>query len=442
MARKTSRNLSSALINKRHVFFIIIMMEILVYGVMNYYTLKGTAAARTYYTLSNHNQTLHNSSIYRNCTDDPYPNNYYRKPIRRDNYTYYAYAVSVGKILAEHLTRNQTKSYKRKIHHDLIYLFNAKHLNRSAPEKAAMYQTYLQYYYNYHFPPNSTIQCPHDESIDFFTFIQIHGEYTNATHEPPLNFYGELPMEHVVSSGPYSSVSHIANKSHYLFPKLFSYTLSVDESGDLRSLELRFVEIVDVLQHDTTRHLLLNGVRGHLLWAGEFYYIYDHKYNEYVLIMDSASGHFRPNMDAKPGYLERILMRTLFPHHVNTNEYRPVKVIGYQEKPWHRVKPTLFPILNDINRRDTLIYLKKKRERSKQNHLFLENKPCHILIAEFTQRIMVKTGHSSETALKYAFKVLNKFHIKCEKDGNAKSNGWVELTDLKELVLYEIFNKY
>merc|ERR1711879_464905 len=78
--------------------------------------------------------------------------------------------------------------------------------------------------------------------------------------------------------------------------------------------ELRIGEIVHPMQqHNMMKHLNLNNNQKHLLWAGELYTIYDHKYKRYVLLLDNASGHWKPKATEFPYYLKDMLMVTLFP---------------------------------------------------------------------------------------------------------------------------------
>merc|ERR1719229_613096 len=96
----------------------------------------------------------------------------------------------------------------------------------------------------------------------------------------PLHFYESLPMEHMYEYVG-DNITYIDDKyfaqlpenykltptETYIVPKLFSYTISVDNSGALNSLQFRFAEVVALVQNYKVKHSILNGLSRNLLWA-------------------------------------------------------------------------------------------------------------------------------------------------------------------------------
>ena len=329
-----------------------------------------------------------NSGIMTKC-EDAYPDTYFRKRIYDANFTYYVYAIQIGQIFtqSQSLSPEQISEYDIQLQNDS--LVNMVWLNKSDDESVSMRKLYRLYYHEFH--KNRIVHCPYSsDHIDFFEFIQ---HQTPVQHNHTISFYDGLLIKDILHYHNHSK-RYIANLTkherhnllrsgyEYKQPRLYSYTLSMQKKKQLSTLEFRFAEINEAYQHQQVKHLLMNGVKNHLLWSGEMYYYFDYKYKKYVLIMDNASGHYKPNITLKPEYLEDILLKSLFPTDMNDDnksEYKPVKVIGYQSKPWHRLKKRMFPYLSEISRVDGIINRQKKaewkemwaayREKLKQNRL-------------------------------------------------------------------------
>eukprot|EP01083_Nonionella_stella_P031008 84968_1 len=305
-------------------------------------------------------QILHYTDDLYQCSEYPYPVTYFRKRMEEHNDTYVVYNVQIGKILAQNMTKSQIEEIEYKIRMDS--LMNQLNTDKTNPHNIQMRETYESYYDEFHH--NGIPRCPWNNptQIDFFDFVQIDAPLASNTVTMPIQanedkyYYIEMPSDRA----PTLNSEHM----HYA-PQLFSYTLSMT-NGRLPGLEFRFGEINNPKQHDNMRHLLLNGVHTHLLWAGEFWYFFDHNYQQYVLVCDNDSGHWKPEMNAKPPYLEDILLKTLFTNYDKENRdgHDPLLIVGYDDAPWQDLKLRLFPVLEEIAERDYakfLAYQSRKR---------------------------------------------------------------------------------
>eukprot|EP01084_Bolivina_argentea_P134396 237071_1 len=438
-------------IKQQQAFFAFVLVEILVYFVVDRYYFNhaltlGLLNLNTLHVNQNHtlsadytfssNYTA--SSNHSNGFNEFYSPSYYRKQINYSNTTYYAYDISIGKLFARYLSPNETKQYGAMMKHDLIQnIFQKKHLS---DHKLVMRQLYHLYYDDLHVN-STTVQS--NKMVDFFAFIN-DGYYPNDTNVARVNFYNKKPVEHVLDrsyKGGYSKVN--LSNTLYFFPRLFSYTLSADHTSNLPSLEFRFVEIVSVLQHDATRHILLNNLKPNLLWAGEFYFVYDHKFKKYILIMDNSSGHFRPNIQHQPKYLERLLLQSLFPHYNRSKKqkYRPLKMIGHEDRLWHGMKKVLFPVNHDIHVRDHQKMVDRKKKKRQYILMYLGKKPCSWLMKQSVVKMhkSTKFNRTLEESEQYMYQKLHKLHIECDR--NATSSGWNHMTQAQEEQLYKLLTK-
>eukprot|EP01084_Bolivina_argentea_P292755 503390_1 len=307
-------------------------------------------------------------SIAVDDSDKFYPGTcmYQKKLISRQNdwnRSYFFYNIKIGEIF---MCLNSTTNISNLIRSNLIR--TRKRLIKSNPTNVVNHQIYVYYYLSIN--TNNQSSCINNsQDFDFFNFIQPN---TKTTNNLMINFYDLLPIEHIYGSkhttyyAQLPSDYQLSNNNKYFVPTLFSYTISVKNSGDLASLQFRFAEVtIDAVQQYKVKHLVLNGVRENLLWAGECYYIFDHKYNKYILIMDNASGHWKPNITEIPYYLQDIMIQTLFPNYVNTtNGYKPIIFIGYKDIPWNRIKKKMFPIIRHT-KKDALKQRKLTRKTNK-----------------------------------------------------------------------------
>ena len=296
------------------------------------------------------------------CQDRQYPDTYFRKTLEQHNITYNVYLIKIGQIISQYLNQSQIYDYSRMIQKDMLWYKYPINDSGSLKRK----ELYHSYYDGMNDRAKESI-CQSKQSVnytvDFFKFIQFGSRRTNNPDLTPVNFYKSLPINNVLNDSDFVSISRHKYKNinnEYYLPKLFTYTLSVDKSGNLSSLELRFGEICNKLQHDQMKHLMLNGNKPNILWAGEFYYIYDYKYKKYVLMVDNASGHWKPKSQLIPKYFEQLLYLALFPNYNITkllmreslydyvNYYRPIVIVGHHDYPWQELKYILFPVVGEI----------------------------------------------------------------------------------------------
>lgn len=316
------------------------------------------------------------------------------------NFSFYVWNIQIGKLFIERqgLSQFEIHNLSKQIKRDML------HWNHSTTEKkgALRRDLFSSYFDELHHPellrqdeaecigPPSAAPPALDEAFDFFDFLHFDHEHllsnsslpTNpmgAANTVEVNWYDMLPIEDFFN-GTYwtAETAHSALSREYLFhrmaetpsfylPVLCTYAIAVDVSGFLPSLELRIGEIVHPKQqHNMMKHLNLNNNVKHLLWAGELYAVYDHKYGRYVVIMDNASGHWKPDANRFPRYLWRILMDTVFPGHAvpvdhqalssGPNDtgyhfvdyYRPFVTVGFYDEPFHALKKVQFPIISEI----------------------------------------------------------------------------------------------
>merc|ERR1719216_609115 len=102
------------------------------------------------------------------------------------------------------------------------------------------------------------------------------------------------------------------------------------------------------------------------------------------MLMDNASGHWKPRAHKFPKYLHHILMKTLFPgieaawkesvgdamHSISfVDYYRPFVTVGFYDEPFHKLKKLMFPILGEIKVFEKEHRAEKKRKKtSKEIH--------------------------------------------------------------------------
>jgi len=311
-----------------------------------------------------------------NCTSQYY----YRK--RMDaNCSFNVYLVQIGKLLASSMNESEIEQISDSIEDDLIQVQLAFHATgrNSSQQRREWFRSFFR---ELHSETRAQSLCHDDDDanrLDFFRFIQNDLNETNDPTQTDVNFFNSLPMKDILNDSTFVAKSkhkydHIDD--YYFPPKYFSYTLSVDSTGYLPSLQLRFAEICNEFQHKETKHVTLNRNQVYLLWAGEMYYYYDYKHRRYVLVMDNSSGHWKPDADKIPKYLEAFLYAALFPeYNVSqlaaredlydyTSFYRPLILVGHSHYPWHDLKHAQFPLVDVISekqRTDHLAKIKAKR---------------------------------------------------------------------------------
>eukprot|EP01083_Nonionella_stella_P172117 589689_1 len=334
---------------KEKQFFVLVFLGFVLYITFECYVWNGI--------------TMQNILVNMQCEELTYPNTYYRKQFGHGDDPYSVYCIQIGQLYSKQISPTQIEDLSDKISEDMLWF---KHyINQT--DSSSMKRKHLYDIYFNDFQRNRANKCPQQnrsDSVDFFEFTHFGGKHTNDPKQTPINWYKLLPISDVLNDTHYTTkAKHIGNNinDEYYLPALYTYVLSVDKSGSLRSLELRFGEIVNEIQHDEMKHLMLNNNKRHILWAGEFYYIYDYKWRKYVLLVDNASGHWKPKTDKIPTYLHHMLIATLFPsYNVSVvdqdddpfqfkNYYRPLILLGYHDHPWHELKSILFPVVRDIN---------------------------------------------------------------------------------------------
>eukprot|EP01083_Nonionella_stella_P035062 95801_1 len=358
-------------------------------------------------------------TIHDSCTNsNPYPNTYYRRRINDTNASYYhVYGVKIGQILSQHLSSSQIETYSSLIAEHL--LTNRKQ-SRNDPSSRAyriMYQIYVSYYKA--FQQNQLKPSPcHSESVDFFKFLQFESEYTN-TKRSNLTFYAFQPIQHFYDFETDEYFARIPpnvslHDAEYATSPIFSYVVSVSSSGALDTLQLRFGEIRGMIQNDNLKHLILNGMRNKLLWCGELYHIYDQKFGKYVLVMDSASGHFKPNISKIPFFLDSMLTKTLFADFVDKNDsYKPLRLISLHTKPWNKAKKVLFPITRRIRKRDKMLNRLSRGIRNEQVLGVTQNVSCVGALSKVAYLMVDLTEKELRNSLQHITKRLDLSGIVC-----------------------------
>lgn len=344
------------------------------------------------------------------CTDHISQSSYYRKRWQDRNFTFYVYNIQIGKLYIDALKLSQfdIHNLSQQISNDIL------HWNHSTTEKkgALRRDLFLSYFDEITHPalnqrdhgvPCISVQNSDENHFDFFEFIHFGHDHflSNQTNQTIVNWYDLLPIEDLFngsyltasSAHPQLSAEYLSHSmdsdSPFYLPSLYTYTISVDISGFLPTLELRIGEIVHPMQqHNMMKHLNLNNNQKHLLWAGELYAIYDHKYKRYVMLMDNASGHWKPKAHKFPQYLHRILMKTLFPgievpwkesvgdamHSISfVDYYRPFATVGFYDEPFHKLKKVMFPILGEIKVFEKEHRAEKKRKKQQKKLLELHD---------------------------------------------------------------------
>ena len=395
-------------------------------------------------------QPLINISNSNECENNLYADTFYRQTIHSQT-DFDVFAFKIGKIFSNNLSSTEIDHYSSMIKQDLLKNYGHNRLKNLKSEKndprraetIQMLNQYNLYYGDFHNATKPQNHC--HRNTDFFKFIQFNTKTTNVGNES-LNFYNFAPIEHVLKYPDNRFYAHfngtVLNSTQYTKSKLFSYTISVDEDGYLPSLELRMVEISELFQHDVTRHIIINGVRNKLLWAGECYYIYDLKVKKYAFILDNASGHFKPNMRQLPTYLDYILITSLFPFYENNDEYRPIMMIDREEAPWKEVKKYLFPILHDIGSRDKLINVctvyciclcvfmlgciqKMSRALKEKKHNGIDREErCDAVIGAVAEKLLKKNGGTLEEALKTIKQRMLDLQIACSSARGVYKSGF------------------
>eukprot|EP00484_Ammonia_sp_Unknown_P015926 CAMPEP_0197081762 /NCGR_PEP_ID=MMETSP1384-20130603/214799_1 /TAXON_ID=29189 /ORGANISM="Ammonia sp." /LENGTH=362 /DNA_ID=CAMNT_0042520661 /DNA_START=13 /DNA_END=1101 /DNA_ORIENTATION=+ len=310
---------------------------------------------------------LHSNSSQR-ASSECHSNFYHKKRLDR-NCSYNVYLIQIGRMLQTQLNESHIKALSDIIEVDILWT------EHPSPRKSigsrqrkewfrAAYADFSEFdMYSASGRNQPLCADEHADPIDVFQFLQ---DDMNKTNDPTLSgvsFYDAMPInEHEFDRKAKRKYKHIHDE--YYPPKLLSYTLSVAATGYAPSLELRIAEICNEYQQEEVKHESLNRNQRYLLWAGEMYWFYDCKYRRYVLVMDNASGHWKPNFRAIPSYFEWILYQTVF-HGYNTDGetyYKPVIFVERDDLPWNETKSDMFPVLGDIERWKWIRHAMKKKK--------------------------------------------------------------------------------